>query len=263
MNDKLTTLLMIFFIGCMMNPLPGSAMESLTGEEIAQKAFDRDRGENSFSRATMILENKNGHKRSRTFTLHRMVDDGLESRLLRFTSPADIKGTGFLMIEISSNETERFLYLPALRRSRRIVSSQKHHPFVNSDFTYEDMERHPVEHFEYTLTGEETINGIDGYLLEMKPRESTRSQYSLIKTCISKKSYVTVFAEYFDINGNHIKTYRVSGLEKKQNIWTETKIVMENVITHHKTHIILDDIEYNSDMLPGQISRTALESGGV
>ncbi len=102
---------------------------------------------------------------------------------------------------------------------------------------------------------------MDGYLIEFKPRESIRSQYSLIKACISKKSYVTLFAEYFDLKGNHIKTYRVSGLEKKQNIWTETMIVMENVITRHKTHIILDDIEYNSDMIPGQISRTALESG--
>lgn len=251
---------MMVFIGCMINPAPGSAMEPYTGEEIARMVFDRDRGKNSFSRATMILENKDGHKRTRTFTLHRMLDDGLESRLLRFTSPADIKGTGFLMIETFGYETEQFLYLPALRRSRRIVSSQKHHRFVNSDFTYEDMERHPVENFDYTITGEETINDIDGYLLEIKPRESIRSQYSLIKTCISKESYVTLFAEYYDLKGTHIKTYRVSGLEKKQNIWTETMIVMENVITRHKTYIIVDYIEYNVDMIPGQISRTALES---
>ncbi|MFH1936650.1 MAG: outer membrane lipoprotein-sorting protein, partial [Bacteroidota bacterium] len=66
---------------------------------------------------------------------------------------ADINGTGFLIIEKAGYESDQFLYLPALRRSRRIVSSQKSHQFVNSDFTYEDIERHPVENYIYDIKG--------------------------------------------------------------------------------------------------------------
>ena len=124
----------------------------ISGKELAQKVFDRNRGQSSVSKAQMILVDKNENKRKRHFTSKRVLADGLERQLIRFTSPADIEGTGFLTIEKQGYETEQFLFLPALRRSRRIVTSQKSHRFVNSDFTYEDMERHPVDDYVYAIT---------------------------------------------------------------------------------------------------------------
>ncbi len=236
-----------------------TATDALTGEAIARQVFDRDRGENSISTAVMILENEKGNKRSRTFTNKRILENGLEKQLIRFTEPADINGTGFLTIEKPGYETEQFLYLPALRRSRRIVSSQKSHQFVNSDLTYEDMERHPVENYRYEIKGEKEIDGTDCYILETRPREGIESQYSSITAHIAKQAFVPLFAEYYDKKGRHIKTYRVLGLEQKQNIWTETKIIMEDVASRHKTHIHLEHIEYNTDITPDQVSNQALE----
>ncbi len=236
-----------------------TATEPLTGEAVARQVFDRNRGKNSISTATMILETEKGDQRSRTFNNKRILEKGLEKQLIRFTSPADINGTGFLTIEKSGYETEQFLYLPALRRSRRIVSSQKFHQFVNSDFTYEDMERHPVENYLYGIKGEKTIDGIDCHILETRPKEGIESQYSLIRAYISKQSFVTLLAEYYDKKNTHVKTYRVLGLEQKQNIWTETKVVMEDVTARHKTYINLEHIEYNTEITSDQVSNNALE----
>lgn len=259
MNKSTFLLLIAALVSYLVAPAPAVATEPLTGEALARQLFDRDRGKNSISTAVMILENEKGNKRSRTFTNKRILENGLEKQLIRFTAPADINGTGFLTIEKPGYETEQFLYLPALRRSRRIVSSQKSHQFVNSDLTYEDMERHPVENYLYEIKGEKQIDGKDCYVLETRPKEGIESQYSSITAHIAKQSFVTLLADYYDKKGHHIKTYRVLGLEQKQNIWTETRIIMEDMNTRHKTHINLEHIEYNTDITPDQISTHALE----
>lgn len=253
------SLLMTIFVLCCFDLSFISGQDLLTGNDIAQKLYERDRGKSSVSKATMVLEDKKGNTRSRTFILQRILSDNLEKRLLRFTSPADINGTGFLVIEKSGDETEQFLYLPALRRTRRIVSSQKSHKFVNSDFTYEDMERRTVENYIHDIRGETTIDGIDCYILETRPKKNADSQYSLIRSYISKDSFVSLFTEYFDQKETLLKTYRVLELEKIQEKWTETSIIMEDAGSHHKTQIKLEYINYDTGITPDQISKAALE----
>jgi len=233
--------------------------EPLTGKDLAQKIFDRDRGKTSRARATMVLVSKSGHKRTRNFTTLRKMENSLETQLIRFTSPADIQGTAFLTIEKEGWETTQFLYLPALRRTRRIVSSQKSHRFVNSDFTYEDMERHPVDDYTYKITGSKKIGSLDCYALETRPKQETSSQYAMTRSLVAKNSLVPVYAEYFDHRNRLIKTYKAVKIEKIDDIWTETTIMMEDVQREHKTYIKLQHIEYNQDIDSAQLSKQALE----
>jgi len=234
--------------------------QEMTGKILAQKIFDRDRGKNSVSSAQMVLVSKSGNKRIRQFTNKRRMENNLESQIIRFTSPADIDGTGFLTIEKPGWETEQFLFLPALRRTRRIVASQKSSRFVNSDFTYEDMERHPVDDYTYKITGTKKIGNMDCYTLETRPANGIESQYSLTLSQIAIQSFVPVFVQYFDKKGNHIKTYKVLKLEKIQNIWTESTVSMENLEKQHKTYIKIENITYNTDIDKDIISRKALEN---
>ena len=236
------------------------ATEKLTANQIARQVFDRDRGQSSQSKATMVLINKNGYKKNRVFTNIRRLKDGLEKQIIRFLSPEDIAGTGFLTIENPGYETDQFIYLSALRRTRRIVSSQKHHRFVQSDFTYEDMERHPVENYEYVLEGEKKVGSIDCYVLETRPKKNIVSQYSLTRSLVSKSGFVPILAEYYDQKGTHVKTYTVLKLEKLQNIMTESIVKMEDLKRRHQTFIKLQHIEYNIDINDNQISKSSLEN---
>ena len=245
---------------CLLTYLPVSAnADTITGKQLAQDIFHRDRGENCVLTSQMVLVDKNDNKRVRQFISKRIQENKLERQIIRFTSPADIEGTGFLTIEKPGWETEQFIYLPALRRTRRIVTSQKSHRFVNSDFTYEDMERHPVDDYTYKITGSQTIGGVACHAMETRPKEGVQSQYSLTQSLVAKESLVPVLVKYFDKKGHHIKTYKVLKLEKIQNIWTEILINMEDHDREHNTFIQTDSITYNTDMDQADISRNSLE----
>ncbi len=250
---------LIFPLDCYVLAQTGIS-KPITGIWLARQVFDRDRGKTAYSSATMALINKNNDKKIRTFTNTRILEKGLESQLIRFTSPADINGTGFLTIEKQGSETDQFLYLPALRRSRRIVSSQKSHRFVNSDFTYEDMERHPVDNYEYKILGEKITADLQCYELETRPKENVQSQYSKTVSLIAKESFVPIFVNYFDLKGKLIKKYKVVKLELIDNVWTESIVVMEDVVKSHQTYIKLNAIQYNMDLRSDQVSKSALEN---
>ncbi|WP_321495873.1 outer membrane lipoprotein-sorting protein [uncultured Desulfobacter sp.] len=232
----------------------------ITGSQLAQQIFDRDRGKDSLSSSQMVLINRSGKKNVRFFATKRVEENGLETQLLRFTDPADIKGTGFLSIEQPGWETEQFLYLPALKRTRRIVSSQKDQRFVNSDFTFEDMERHPVSDYTYQITGSEKFGPLDCHILESRPKEGAKSQYSLTISLVSKEALIPVQVKYFDKKNNHIKTYKVMRLEQVQGIWTEMVAMMEDFTKNHKTYMKQESIQYNTNIDKADISRENLEN---
>lgn len=226
----------------------GRISSHLSGRELAQKVFDRETGRDATASVEMVLLNKRGKKRVRTFDSFAKHYGTLIRQAIRFTSPADIKGTAFLSIEKAAGETDQFLYLPALRRARRIVTSQKSHRFVNSDFTYEDMERRPVDDSQHTIAGEDRKGPIMCFVLESRPKKGVSSQYSLVKSWITKETYVPVYTEFFDKKGRLIKKYKVLRLEKKQGIWTEMYVKMEDLRRKHKTFLNVKTVTYNTGL---------------
>ena len=231
----------------------------LTGKELAQRVYDRDIGDDSCAHSVMGLISRSGKKRIRHFIAYQKDDGKLFRQLIRFTSPADIEGTGFLSFERENEATEQFLYLPALRRTRRIVSSQKDHRFVNTDFTYEDMERRRVEDYPHIISGEEKKQGRDCRILESRPKAKVQSQYSLVKSWIAKDIYVPLFVEYYSKKEKPIKQYNVAKLEKIQGIWTEIEVVMIDLNRKHRTLIKVKDIKYNSNLTDDSFTRRNLE----
>jgi hypothetical protein len=237
-----------------------STEASLSGQELAQKVHDRDKGEDSVSEEVMELVSEGGRRRTRELTVYTKDCSGLQKTLIRFNSPADIAGTGFLSIEKEDGETEQFLYLPSLRRTRRIVSSQKSRSFVNSDFSYEDMERRPVGDSDHQITGEEKVGNVSCHVLETRPKAETNSQYSLIKSWVAAEIDVPVKAEYYDKKGNLIKKYRVSKLENIQDIWTETEVMMEDLSEKHQTFLRTQKIVYNTNLRDDVLTRQNMET---
>lgn len=230
------------------------------GRDLAVKVHDRENGDDATSEGFMILVDKKDRKRVRELTTYSKDNGDLIRQIIRFRSPADIEGTGFLSAETASGETEQFLYLPALRRTRRIVSSQKSQSFVNSDFTYEDMERRPVDNFTHALAGVEKVGNVDCDILESRPKDGVESEYSLVKSRVARDIYVPLLVDYFDKKGRHIKTYRVLRLENIQGIWTETEFVMEDLEKKHKTIMKIEKIEYNTGLSEDLFSQQNLEN---
>jgi hypothetical protein len=222
--------------------------QAMDGRELAQKVHDRYMGDNFSARAKMILIEEGGAKRIRDMTMMMLEENGVRKNLIRFTSPSDIAGTGFLSLENEDGSTDQFLYLPALDRTRRIVTSQRGRSFVNSDFTYEDMTRRPVDDSEHEIVREKQVSGWDCWILETRPLPEANSKYSLIRSVVPKSIHLSIKSEYFNKDGEHIKTYLVKQLEKIQSIWTPLEYIMLQHHDEHRTVMRIEEIEYNTNI---------------
>ncbi len=230
------------------------------GKEIAQRIFDRDVGRDSIAEAEMVLASSSGYERVRRFRVLVKTDGPTRKTLIRFLSPADIAGTGFVVLESKPSDTEQFLYLPALKRSRRIATAQKSQSFVNSDFTYEDLERRDVDASKHRVVGEETVGNVPCWLLESTPLETPPSQYGMVRVWAAKESLVPLRIHYFDKKGEHIKSYEVRSLEQVQGIWTEMEVVMHNLKDGHRTILKTTSINYNIGLEDNAFTVRALEA---
>lgn len=239
--------------------LPATASAQPTGQELAQLVHDRYVGEDVVSRQIMELLPAGGEKRVRELSITAADRGSTRKTLLRFTSPADIQGTGFLALEDGQGGTEQFLYLPALKRARRIVAGQKSRSFVNTDFSYEDMERRPVEDSEHTIAGQETLNDVPCWILESRPKPRTESQYSLVRAWVARDIHLTLRTDFFAEGQQPIKRYTVLQLESIQDIWTETKVAMEDLQSGHKTVLETIEIKYNTGVQDSAFTQQALE----
>ncbi len=217
---------------------------ALSGAELAQLVYDRDDGDDAIFKTEMILIDKNSNERVRELRTHVKDSDGLVKSYVEFLTPPDIAGTKFLSWENYQADDTQYLYLPALGRARRIVSSQKKLRFVNTDFSYEDMQRRRPDEDDHVISGEREYLGRSVFILESIPKSGT-SQYGKRISYIEKESMVTVFIDYYDRKFRRIKEFRVYELTKIDGVWTAMKIEMNDLQAKHRTRMAIISVRYN------------------
>lgn len=193
-------------LGLSVTPLTARAQTAPAGREIAQKARDAMRLDGSEGVSTLTIRNARGQERVRKVAqVSKTFDNGeTEKRLLRFVAPADIKGTGLLTYDYESKDDDVWLFLGASRKTRRIISSEKSRSFMGSEFSYSDITPPSLDDFEYKVTGSESIDGEDCWILESRPKsDKVRDEngYSRRTGYIGKKDFVVRKAVYYDENG--------------------------------------------------------------
>ena len=133
-------------------PLPLLAQSAEEkGLEIAKESERRDQGfEDSEQTLLMVLRNRHGQETTREIrgrTLE-VADDGDKSMII-FDSPKDVEGTALLTYSHKAEDDDQWLYLPALKRVKRIASNNKSGPFMGSEFAFEDLSSQEVEKYTY------------------------------------------------------------------------------------------------------------------
>jgi hypothetical protein len=223
---------------------PAVAAE-LSGRDIMQRSFDRDDGTDSFVLTKMVLIDKNGSRRERLVEMYTKDYDALRKGYIEFLEPADIEGTAFLSWENEGGKDDtQYLYLPALGRARRIVSSQQDLRFVNTDFTYEDMQRRRPSEDTHTRLQDDTFEGHDCYVVKSIPREDN-SQYAKRIHWVDKQSLIIVRTLFYNAKGKLVKEFRVNELDKVDGYWTALTTTMIDYQDDHKT--VLDAVEVKYD----------------
>jgi len=224
------------------------------------RVYDRDDGSDSEATYEMVLEDRNGNQRTRGMTLYRKDFGEKKKSVTRFTSPADIAGTAFLNWDNIGTSDDQFLYLPALKRVRRVVSTQKHLRFVNTDFTHEDMERREVDLDDHLLLGTEELSGQTCHVIKSTPLEEETSQYGYYKSWIAKDLDMPVKVEFYDRKLRHAKTFEVHSVKKINDIWTVQKSTMTDHERKHRTTLVLKSIRYNGNLPDSYFTKAFLQS---
>ena len=181
------------------------------GLEIMTEVDVRDEGFKDFSaEISMVLEDNDGNKSVRMMDVKNLeVKNDGDKRLLVFKEPSDVSGTALLTYSHIIKDDEQWLFLPALKRVKRISSSNKSGPFVGSEFAYEDMLSQEAEKYDHFYITEETFNGLDCFVVERKPRYQS-SGYNKQKVWIDKEQYRYQKIEYYDHQDAHLKTLVLS-----------------------------------------------------
>ena len=248
---------LLFFL-----PILYSHGAELTGREIMLKVEERPDGDSQRNLTKMTLINKRGKTRERSVLMY-SKDYGKDSKsIMYFQSPADVKGTGFLSWEYDdpSKDDDQWLYLPALKKSRRISSSSKNDSFMGTDFTYDDMGDRNVDEDTHTLLREETVDGHACWVIESKPKDKDY-MYSKRVGWIRQDALVGIKVEFYDRRETLLKTLIVSDVKEQDGIWTPFKMEMENVQKNHKTIIEIEEVQYNIDLKDRLFRVSTLERG--
>ena len=242
--------------------LSAASAYCLTGEEIAQNAHDRDTGSTSHALMQMDLIDKGGNINSRLVETWKMEDEKeLDSLVMVFHKPASVKDTRFLVVENEGRDDDKWIYLPALKKVRRIDSSEGGNSFMGTDFTYDDMETRKVEEDSHDLIKEEKIAGYNCYAIEAASIDPDNSQYSRRISWIDRETWVPVKMELYDKKGNLEKVMTADRIEKVQGYWTIIKTTMKNVQTGHSTVLSMKKLVYDEKLNPALFTTKFLKTG--
>jgi len=177
------------------------------GLAIAKESDLRDQGwADSVSEMKMTLRNRTGDESIRELRISNLeiANDGDKS-LTVFDSPKDVRGTGFLSFSHINEADDQWLYLPALKRVKRIASKNKSGPFMGSEFSFEDLSSFEVDKYDYRYLGEETVNDIVSYKVEMIPSYK-HSGYTRLVTWVDQKEFRIQQVQFYDRKKTLLKT---------------------------------------------------------
>lgn len=235
----------LLFAGLIM---AGSAnAQQLTGREIIQNVKDRPDGDTRYAEMELTLKKKNGSSRQRKITSWAMDEGKDTKKIMFFTYPGDVKGTGFLTYDYNQigKEDAKWLYLPAMKKTRRISgSSSKTDYFMGTDFTYDDMGSRNVDEDKHQLLREEGRDGHICWVVESKPIDN-HEIYSRKVSWIRQDCLTAIYVEYYDKLDKLHRVLTVQDIKKVQDFWTICKMEMQNVQTGHSTVIVVKNSQYD------------------
>jgi len=253
----ISLLLLFAFLGT-------SAMaQELTGRQIMEKVLGKTTWKDMQGDVELILTNAKGESRVRKIKMFsRKRTENENDMLMRFEMPADVKNTAFLVIEHKNGDDERYLYLPALRRIKRIASSGKGGNFMSSDFTYYDIGRPKLNDWTYKRLQDEKVREFDCYVIEClpaTPQIAKDTGYGKIIRWIRKDILVTVMSVYYDRALREWKVLEIPGIEKIGGVWFQTDMIMKDLQTKHLSEMKFLNIKINQNLPAAFFSKRSLQ----
>ena len=251
------------YLACLVAPpLAHSATPEETGLQIATEASARDEGFGNFTaRQSMVLRNKQGQESRRRIRVKvlEVAEDGDKS-LFVFDEPRDVKGTALLIHAHKQDADDQWLYLPALKRVKRISSSNRSGSFMGSEFSYEDLSAPEVGKYTYRYLRDEPCGDLTCTVSERVPVDKKASGYSRQVVWHDKDELRIWKVEYYDRKDAHLKTLTIGNYTQHLGrYWRAGEMTMVNHLTGKSTVLTWVDYQFRTKLKERDFSKTGLK----
>lgn len=256
-NIKLvTTTLLLIATTTLTYPQP----PNISAKNIMLKSQNSSKISGSESIVTLTIFSKKGDKRIRKFTsatkTYKTKDKtnkngNIEKRIMRFLSPPEVKGTTILTFDNEKKIDDMWIYMPALRKTRRIVSNDKGKSFMGSEFSNADITMPNIDNYKYKILDSEKIDNVECWNIESIPLNddiADEDGYSKKIVWVGKKDFVTRKGVYYDYDGELFKELtakNIKCIEPKNKKFQATEITMKNIQNNRKSIMSIEKIIFN------------------
>jgi len=187
------------------------------------------------------------------------VDGDGDKALTIFDTPLDVKGTSFLSFSHISGNDDQWIYLPALKRVKRIASKNKSGPFLGSEFAFEDLSSFEVEKFNFNYLGEGELNGQTMFMISMDPVDKY-SGYTKANAWVDTEHYRVHKIDFYDRRDTLLKTLTISDYKLyKDKYWRADKQNMTNHKTGKSTDIVIKNLEFDVGLKESDFNENRLK----
>ena len=267
MHAHLTRMIFLILGICactLVHPLAMPGAEAATPDEkglqIARETREKSKGFGNFTaEQSMVLRNKRGQESRRQLRVKVLETDGGGNKsLFVFDRPRDVRGTALLVHTHKKKNDDQWLFLPALKRVKRISSSNQSGSFMGSEFAYEDMGTQEVEKFTYRYLRDEPCGKLTCTVVERFPTNK-RSGYRRQIVWQDKSELRTWKIQYYDRKNAHLKTLKLGKYQKYlDKFWQSHEMNMVNHLTGKSTVLRWRDYQYRTNLKESEFTRTGL-----
>ena len=220
-------------------------------------------GKDFKARVMMKLINKDGQERIRELTMLRKnysESGGEQKYFMYFHQPADVRDMTFLVWKYPRKDSDRWLFIPAIKLVKRIAANDKRSSFVGSDFSYEDVSGRAVDEDNHSLLREEKYEGRDVQVVKSAPKAPESVDFGYKLSWIDKESFIPWKEEYYDKRGSLSKVFTANEVKSIEGYITVVKRTMRNVQSGHRTEVIFNDVKYNQGLSDSLFTERSLKN---
>lgn len=253
----------ILFILFMTSSLVGGdlVLNKGKGFEIVEKVHIKDDGFGDFiTDLRMVLRNKHGQESIREMRVKVLeVEDDGDKNLIIFDTPKDVKGIAFLSFTHKTKNDDQWIYLPALKRVKRISSHNKSGSFMGSEVAYEDISSLEIEKYTYKWIKDEDYEGEKCFVVEYYPVDKKNSGYTRQVTWIHQIDYYVLKVDYYDRKDTLLKTCTFSGYHKYiEKHWRPDRMSMVNHQNGKSTELIWKNYKFQTGLKDSDFTRNSI-----
>jgi len=250
-------------------PVLTYASQIPSGDEIAHNINARDEGLSVSRTVLMEMIDKRGKQRVRKTRGFRKYFGDDKRTVIYYLTPKNVKDTAFMTYDYAdaSIDDDQWLYLPAMRKVRRISASDRGDYFLGTDFTYEDIKNETkvsIEDYTRKTIGEAVVDGHRTFIIESVPVDKATAKelgYSKVKQWVDAKIWMARKAEFTSLRNKPLKTIYTKEIKQVQGIWTAHLLEVKNHKTKHNTRFIFSDIDYQEEIRDDLFTERALRRG--